>query len=121
MSHITVVDDDKDMLLLTSRWLEKTGYKVSKAASGKEALDLILAEKPDLVLLDYCMPEMDGPEVLKAIRSSDSIKNIPVLYRTGMDDISGEDKSEPAPNGIVSKADGKPGLLKAVEAALQNN
>lgn len=116
MKRIVLVDDDGDMLALTGRWLTKAGYEVSSASSGKEALDIISAVKPDLILLDFFMPEMDGPAVLKEIRSNDETKNIPVLYRTGMDDADAD--AEFKPDGIVPKADGKPGLLKALEKFL---
>lgn len=117
MSHLLLVDDDTDMLAMTGRWLEKAGYEVSKAASGKEALGMLKSAGIDLVLLDYKMPVMDGPAVLKAIRSDDATKSIPVLYRTGADDTEYEN-DDVKPDGIVPKSDGKPGLMKAVEAAL---
>lgn len=114
MSHILIIDDDEDMLAMTTRWLTKAGYEVSKATSGKAALELLGSIKPDLILLDYAMPEMDGPHVLKALRQNDSYKTIPVLYRTGMDDLSDEDNSDIRPDGIVPKSEGKPYLLKAI-------
>jgi CheY-like chemotaxis protein len=115
MSHILLIDDDEDMLAMTGRWLEKAGYRVTKTQSGKEALDLLAAEKPDLILLDYAMPEMDGPQVLKEIRSRSDCSSIKVLYRTGLDDtdaanLDGEYKAD----GIVAKSEGKPGLMRAV-------
>ncbi len=119
MSHILLIDDDEDMLAMTGRWLEKAGHAVTKASSGKTALEKILAEKPDLILLDYAMPEMDGPAVLKEIRSDSSMKDIKVLYRTGMEDaekINADDEFKA--DGTVPKSEGKPGLMKAVEKYL---
>ena len=115
MSHILLIDDDEDMLALTGRWLEKGGYRVSKASSGKEALSFLDQEKPDLILLDYAMPDMNGPEVLKAIRMRPDCSGIPIIYRTGLDDTDaanagGEFKAD----GIVSKSEGKGALMKAV-------
>ncbi len=115
MSHILLIDDDEDMLAMTGRWLEKGGYEVMKAASGKEALDKISSDRPDLILLDYAMPEMDGPAVLAAIRSNPDTKDIPVVYRTGMDDTDCEGSGDVRPDGIVSKSEGRPSLMKAVE------
>ena len=115
MSHVLIVDDDTDMLAMVSRWLQKSGYEVSTAASGKEALSVLSGSKPDLILLDHRMPEMDGPAVLKAIRSDEALKDIPVLYRTGADDIDESEYEEQAkPDGIVPKSGGKPALMKAV-------
>ena len=118
MKRILLIDDDEDMLAMTGRWLEKGGYEVMKAASGKEALDKISSDRPDLILLDYAMPEMDGPAVLAAIRSNPETKDIPVVYRTGMDDTDCEGTGDVRPDGIVSKSEGRPSLMKAVEAIL---
>ncbi|WP_022763791.1 response regulator [Butyrivibrio sp. XPD2006] len=115
MKRILLIDDDEDMLAMTGRWLEKGGYEVMKAASGKEALDKISSDRPDLILLDYAMPEMDGPAVLAAIRSNPETKDIPVVYRTGMDDTDCEGSGDVRPDGIVSKSEGRPSLMKAVE------
>ena len=117
MSRILLIDVDEDMLAMAGRWLEKSGYQVVKASSGKEALEIISGDRPDLILLDYAMPEMDGPAVLKAIRSNDATKDIPVVYRTGMEDMSGGDE-EFKPDGIVSKSEGRVSLMKAVESIL---
>ena len=81
-------------------------------------LSMMASDKPDLVLLDYAMPEMDGPAVLAAIRSNPEIKDIPVVYRTGMDDSDCEGSGDVKPDGIVSKSEGRPSLMKAVEAIL---
>ncbi len=118
MSVILLIDDDEDMLAMTGRWLEKAGHAVKKVTSGKDALAYLQGEKPDLILLDYAMPEMDGPAVLKAVRSDESNKNIPILYRTGMDDTGAEDGGDIRPDGVVSKSEGKPGLMRAIEAVL---
>ncbi len=115
MSCVLVIDDDTDMLAMVSRWLERSGYEVKTASSGKEALSVLSGMKPQLILLDHRMPEMDGPAVLKAIRSDEALKDIPVLYRTGAEDIDGsEGEDQPRPDGIVPKSGGKPALMKAV-------
>ena len=118
MSNILIIDDDEDMLALTGRWLEKGGYAVMKASSGKEALAMITDNKPDIILLDYAMPEMDGPAVLKAIRAGEATKDIPVLFRTGMDDMDSGEDEDAKPDGFVAKSDGRPALMKAVENIL---
>lgn len=117
MKNILLIDDDEDMLAMTGRWLEKAGYAVSKASSGKDGLALLAEKSPDLILLDYAMPQMDGPAVLKEIRSNEAYKNIPVLYRTGMDDMTGDEGSF-KPDGVVPKSEGKPGLLRVVSGIL---
>ena len=118
MNRILLIDDDEDMLAMTGRWLEKSGYEVVKASSGKEAFDLMGIQKPDLILLDYCMPDTDGPAVLKYIRTNEETAKIPVLYRTGMDDAVSDADGYSA-DGIVSKSEGKPALIKAVQSVLE--
>ena len=118
MSRILLIDDDEDMLAMTGRWLEKGGYEVMKAASGKDGLAMMGTDKPDLVLLDYAMPEMNGPAVLAAIRANENTKDIPVVYRTGMDDTDCEGSGDIKPDGIVSKSEGRPSLMKTVETIL---
>jgi DNA-binding response OmpR family regulator len=61
-------------------------YVVDLAGTGREALDRIEREIPDLLLLDMRMPEMDGFEVLRWIRSSDRLRDIPVIMLTASDD-----------------------------------
>jgi len=65
---ILVVDDEKEICTVLSDNLSQEGYRVLTAYNGKKALELVKKEKPDLVLLDIRMPEMDGIEVLRRIK-----------------------------------------------------
>ncbi len=67
-SHILVVDDEKDTCLLLSQVLEKEGYDVDTASSGKEALSILKKKKINLVITDLKMPEMDGLTFLREAR-----------------------------------------------------
>ena len=120
MKRILLIDDDMDMMKITERWLIRGGYEVLMAASGGEALSLL--EKgtvPDLILLDFAMPQMDGPATLEAIRKLESAKDIPVVFRTGKEDGDAAAAMEKTgARGIVSKADGKPGLMAVVSRIL---
>lgn len=77
-----IVDDEKDIVELLKYNLEKEGYSCSTANNGKEALEKIERVKPDLVLLDIMMPEMDGIETCRRIRTMDSVKNVYVVFLT---------------------------------------
>lgn len=66
--HILVVDDEKDTCLLLSQVLEKEGYIVDTATSGREALSILKKKKINLVITDLKMPEMDGLEFLREAR-----------------------------------------------------
>ena len=77
--RIMLVDDDRDILGLTQAILRGAGYSVAIAASGREALSGILASRPDLVLLDVNMPDMDGWELLRLLQADESTGRIPIV------------------------------------------
>lgn len=82
---ILIIDDDGAMLRMMKTWLS-VKYRVYMASSGKIALSFLAQNQVDLVLLDYEMPVMSGPDVLKDIRNTQSIKNLPVIFLTAKDD-----------------------------------
>ncbi|MEO8501548.1 MAG: response regulator [Vicinamibacteria bacterium] len=84
--RILIVDDDSDLRALAKRALTQDGHVVIEAASGKEALALIDANQPDLVLLDLLMPIQGGLEVLKILRSRKTTEALPVVVLSAMDD-----------------------------------
>ena len=77
--HILVVDDQLDIRELTAEVLSTGGYAVTTAGSGVEALRVLGSERFDLVLLDINMPEMDGWQTLRMIRSDDLLGELPVV------------------------------------------
>lgn len=81
--HILVVDDNSMMLRLVKEHLHEK-YDVATALSGKIALKFLRNKKTDLILLDYEMPDENGPAVLEKLRASDATKNIPVVFLTGV-------------------------------------
>lgn len=86
MTTILIVDDIEDNLQLLGFELEDEGYKTIKANSGKQCLQLIESQKPDLVLLDLRMPVMDGIETLKRIRAHKENDELPVIMVSANDD-----------------------------------
>lgn len=76
---ILIVDDEPDVVSLIERTLKSDGFEVVKAYDGIGALDLVSAEKPDLVLLDLMMPMMSGYEVCQQIKSNPQTRDIPVV------------------------------------------
>ena len=84
---ILLVDDDAVMIRTLREGLS-TSYKVLPANSGANALKILERSKPDLILLDYEMPEMSGPEVLAVLRSNDDTANIPVMFLTAKNDLA---------------------------------
>lgn len=79
---ILAVDDEKHIVRLVQVNLERQGYEVVTANDGKEALEKVESERPDLVVLDVMMPYMDGFEVLQNLRRNPSTRDIPVIMLT---------------------------------------
>lgn len=81
MKKIAVVEDNPDNRLLVQALLEEI-YEISEFETGIEAVEGLLGDKPDLVLLDISLPEMDGTEVLAWIREQDDLRETPVVALT---------------------------------------
>lgn len=79
---ILVVDDQPINVQLLKRKLEKEGITILTAYNGQEALDSVAGEKPDLILLDVMMPDMDGIEVCQRLQADESTSHIPIIFVT---------------------------------------
>ncbi len=84
---VLIVDDITKNIQLVANFLKQAGYEINFAVSGQTALKHIEKEKFDLILLDIMMPEMDGFEVCKILKSSDETKDIPIIFLTAKTDI----------------------------------
>jgi DNA-binding response OmpR family regulator len=82
-AKLLVVDDEPRTAELTAEILRRAGYSVDVAASGTEALERVRSGSPDLMLLDYEMPDMEAPEVLDSLRSGADRIPFPVIILTG--------------------------------------
>lgn len=82
VASILVVDDNSQNLQLLGSVLQERGYDVAFAMNGKEALDYLTEELPDLILLDVMMPGMDGFEVCRDFKKVPDNKNVPVIFLT---------------------------------------
>src|SRR3954463_15740974 len=80
--HILVVDDQPINVQLLKRKLEREGIEVTAAYNGAEALELVKIAKPDLILLDVMMPDMDGIEVCQRLQSDEATRSIPIIFVT---------------------------------------
>lgn len=80
---ILVVDDDAPILLLMRNLLREFGFEPVAARSGEEAIAEARKRTPDLILLDRNMPGMSGDEVVRAMRSDDSLSEVPILILSG--------------------------------------
>jgi DNA-binding response OmpR family regulator len=84
-SKILIVDDDPYIRQLVSVNIESAGYETAVVTSGKEALDEIQRNPPDLMILDVMMPELDGWEICKIIRDNCNLKNLKIVILTAKD------------------------------------
>lgn len=85
LSRVLVVDDDPDALDLAVAMLEGSGYDILTATNGREALEAIAGQKPDAIILDLMLPEMDGFEVVHRMSLSPEWRAIPVILLTARD------------------------------------
>ena len=83
---IVLVVDDSPMMLRSMKQMLEERYQVTLATSGQQALTMIDKRQPDLVVLDYEMPDCNGKETLELIRSKEATKDIPVVFLTGHGD-----------------------------------
>ena len=103
MKKILVVEDDESLRFLYHDELTETGYEVILAANGKEALKRVVEAKPDLIILDIIMPEMDGMEVLGRIIRE--YRDTPIILNTAYSSYRDDFMSWAADAFVVKSAD----------------
>lgn len=82
MTTILVVEDTPSEMELMTLYLRESGYKVLTATNGKEALEKVSQEKPDVVITDVVMPDMNGFELCRSLKKNPDTKNVPVIACT---------------------------------------
>jgi len=97
-TKILIVDDTAHVISLLKHYVRKGGYEVIEASDGKEAMDKVKRELPDLILLDAMMPGIDGFDVCQQIRSDDKTRFIPIIMITALNAIS--DKVKALESGV---------------------
>jgi len=98
---ILIVDDDPDVLFATARALRKEGYEVIEASTGRECLSKAKENKPDLILLDVMLPDIEGTEICKQIKADPFFEGIFVVLLSGFK-IASDDQAA----GLDTGADG---------------
>jgi len=84
---ILVVDDTPENLELLCRILSRKGFQITLAETGQQALEVVQQDAPEIILLDVCMPYMDGYEVCQALKQDPTTKDIPILFVSAMDEV----------------------------------
>lgn len=116
---LLVVDDDPDALVLASFLLgRREGWSIVTATDGSAALGLALAERPDVVLLDYFLGDENGLEVLERFRTEPVLAEIPVIFLSGKGEAFGERFEEAGALGVIAKPFDPTTLVDRVSALL---
>ena len=114
---VLVVDDDGDVRALVVELLTRSGYDVTEAPNGREALKLLYEQRPDLVLLDISMPELDGWATLERIRE---LSDVPVLMLSALGaELEKVRALRAGADDYVTKPFGRQELLARVESVLR--
>ena len=112
MATILIVDDEEPILSIVAEVVEEMGHKVLRALNGREALQIVRASPPDVVLSDVMMPFLNGIELCRSIKADPATRNIIVLLMSAVS----------ADRGHAAGADGfvhKPFSLEDVETAIE--
>ena len=115
---ILIVDDDPSYAGMVREWI-KDEYRVDIVTAGMQAIKFLLKKPVDLILLDYEMPVVDGPQVLQMLRQEDATKDIPVVFLTGVGTKEGVERvMELKPSGYILKTTTREKLLVSLERVL---
>lgn len=115
---VLIADDDDDSRVMLSFLLEEEGWEVKEAKNGKEALEIVIQERPDLLILDNRMPELTGVEVYQQLQAQGI--NVAIVLATAhgyLDELA----SSLGIAHFISKPYDIPQLLKTIESAYKNS
>ncbi len=117
-ARILIVDDDPSFAKIVRGWIGDK-YQTNIVLNGTQAITFLTKNKVDLILLDYEMPVADGPKVLEMIRSEDKIKDIPVVFLTGIGTKESVQRvMSLGPAGYILKTTSREDLLGKIKAVL---
>lgn len=87
-TRVLIVEDDPDIAQLVARYLDKAGFDTERAANGHDALQAISARRPDLLVLDLMLPQVDGIEICRIVRADAATASLPIIMLTARADES---------------------------------
>ena len=117
---ILIIDDETEMLTLLTDILEVRGYSVIAADNGIDGFNLAKAKRPDVIILDLAMPDMDGGQVAQQIRETPQTEHIPIIFLTGLlsKDIEANNKHMVGGNVMFAKPCDFDELINQIETLL---
>ncbi len=117
---ILAVDDKPHNLQFLGKLLSDSGYEVGMAQDGQQALNFVKKSRPDLILLDIMMPDMDGFEVCKKLKADFSVQHIPVIFLTAKSDSNEVVRGfEVGGSDYVTKPFNSPELLARIKTQVE--
>jgi two-component system, OmpR family, alkaline phosphatase synthesis response regulator PhoP len=120
--RILVVDDDRQIARLVQSYLQQSGFTVLTAYDGEEALHAIRREKPDLVVLDLMLPQRDGLDITRLVRSDEALAAIPILMLTArVEDVDKLIGLELGADDYLTKPFNPPEVVARVKAFLRRS
>lgn len=118
--RVLVVDDDRITRMLVKLLIEKEGYEVLEGANGRQAIEIAIRERPDLLVMDLMMPDMDGYEAIERIRQNVALATLPIMILTAEDGPGIEERVlELGADDYVVKPFEAPVLISRVRAAFR--
>lgn len=118
-TRLLIVDDSPTVVSLLQLVFESDNYEVTTARDGMEGLEKVRQWKPDLIVTDSLMPNLDGFELLRIVRTEPSTKDIPVIMLTGSDQADHPRPTDLKPDAFVPKSADWPELLALARDLLQ--
>lgn len=120
MKKILVVDDEPDVVEVVEMLLVGENYQVFKAFDGKQALEFVKKDTPNLVILDIMMPELDGVEVCRIMRNMENMKNIPiVMFSAKLSAVDKKESFDAGADGFITKPFNARGFIAGIKTYLE--
>lgn len=121
VKKVLVVDDDPVVIRLVKELLKSHGYMVETAKDGIDAMVMVKKEKPDLIVLDIMMPELNGYDVLRTLKFTDEYKEIPVLLLTSREQELDKRIGEMMGIDYLQKPVNRESFLEKIDKALKSS
>ena len=120
MTKILIVEDEQGLVTLLSYNLEKQGYAIAVCMDGQKVMNTVISEKPDLILMDWMLPNISGVELCQMIRQNYETKEIPIIMLTARGDEADKVKGlSQGADDYMTKPFSVPELMARIGALLR--